>query len=254
MESQKYSNENSTNNPPLLAQLISKDLQSQILHEVLPFFIAAAISCLCVVVDAVVTEHSPAYTFVLLGAVGMFFHFFAVHFYTSQNSHINPYGGFLLVIWMWLLWGNTGCISRPYKHSSQILFFSNLADSDVWVGFTCILSELFLLASPEITAQMAFAINFVTFFFVSPYTGTESEMLQIQMFLVYITRYFIVYQVRRFVLGRERSFVTDYAVAVSGFWILVSRNFVAILVGIVVCISCQLLTITLLEPAEKKKN
>lgn len=254
MEQQSYVSENFSTPQPLLAQLISKDLQAQILHEVLPFFIAASISCLCVVVDAVITEHSPEYTFILLGSVGLFFHFFAVHFYTSQNSHINPYGGFLLVIWMWLLWGNTGCVNRPYKLSSEVFYFSNLADSDVWVALTCILSEIFLLFAPEITAQMTFAINFGTFFFVAPFTGVESEMLQIQMFLVYITRYFIVYQVRRFVLGRERSFITDYAVAVSGFWILISRNFVAILVGVVVSISCQLLTITLLEPAEKKKN
>lgn len=254
MESQSYANEHNTNTAPLLSQIISKDLQSQILHEVLPFFITGSISCLCVVMDAVVTEHSPEHILLLLGAVGLFFHFYAVHFYTSQTSNINPYGGFLMVVFMWLLWGNTGCFQRSFQLDQARTYFSSLSISDVWIGFTCILSELFMLFPPEITAQLAFSVNFATFFFVAPYTNAQSEMLQIQMFLVYITRYFIVYQVRRFVLGRERSFITDYAVAISGVWILMSRNFIAILIGIVVSISCQLLVITLLEPAEKKKN
>lgn len=252
MEGQPYNSEG--NAPPLLSQLIGKELQSQIIHEVLPFFITGSISCLCVVADAIVTEHSSEHLFLLLCVIGLFFHLFAVHFYTSPTSRINPYGGFFLVVWMWLLWGNTGCFGRSFELQQERVYFSALSSSDIWIVFTCVVSELFMLFSPEITAQLAFSVNFASFFFVKPYTGEQSEFLQIQMFLVYITRYFIVYQVRRFALGRERSFVTDYAVAVSGFWILLSRNFVAILIGIVVTISCQLLAITLLEPAEKKKN
>lgn len=238
-----------------LPQLCTPQLQTQVFHEILPFFISASVSTLFVVADAVITEHLPSHAFFLVGIAGMIFHFFSAHFYTTTSSaQLNPYGGFLVVVWIWLLWGSTSCIPRPYALSTEPVIFNKLSESDLWVAFTCVASEVILLLPQDSALHLLFALNWQSFFFIVPYTDVLSEMLQIQVFLVFLTRYFLVYQVRRFILAKERSFLTDYIIGISGVWVLFSRNFIAILVGIVVCMSIQLLAITLLQPGDKKKN
>ena len=240
-----------------LRQLCSRDIQIQLFYEVVPFLVASSMACTAVVIMTTIAEHSPSHLFPLLSLLGILFHSIVSHFYTSNSSvGVNPYGGFLVVIWIWLFWSTTSCFERGFfQLSTTNIVFRGLTESDIALAVCCIFSELFLLSSPEVSVQTVLPLVVSAFFSIAPIPSSEdSELLRIEVFLVFATRYFIVYQVRRFFLKGESSFLNDYIVALSGFWILLSRNFLAILLGVAVSLTCLLFATTFFDTPDKKKD
>lgn len=239
-----------------LRALMNHELQTLLFYEIIPYMVAAAVACIAVVTVTMIAEHDHRSLFSLLGILGVVFHGMAGHFYTTQSlTKFNPYGGFFVVVWTWLLWSATGCVDRgDFNLSSNKIIFHGLAESDIALFFSGLFSEVFLLTSLETSVQTIFPLALATFFSIAPYENTDSELLRIQVFLVFATRYFMVYQVRRSVHGREHTLAIDYTVALSGFWILASRNFILVLLGVAVSFSCQLFSVAFIENTERKKK
>jgi hypothetical protein len=234
-------------------QTVRKKRQRVVLYDELMLFIALAISCIAVVVSNELTEH-PSMNFGLLGITGLAFHIFAYYGYTSKEPRLNPYGAFLFTIWFWLLWNSTKCLRGDYELRTEKVFLKILSEADVWVFVACLFSETITVFASNQGSLVLFAINWSVFFSVPPPENSNLEMLKIQLFLVYITRYLVIHHVKRFFLPNYKELMTDYTTALSGFWILMSGNFLVVVSGILVCVVCQAVTLTISEFTEKKIN
>jgi hypothetical protein len=238
-----------TNRP----KITTKKSNRILLYDELMLFVAVAISCLAVVLSSELSDH-PSYSFSLLGVVGLTFQIFASYCYSSKQPKLNPFGFLLAVIWFWLLWDISACLRNTLELHKEKVVFNLFSEADVWIFVSCLLSEVISVFASAQGNLILFAVNWSTFFAVHPPISAGPEIIKIQVFLVYVTRYLILHHVRRFFLPGYREFFTDYTLAISGFWILISENFLVIVSGILVCVVCQLIPLTMSELIDKKKN